>query len=117
MHELLTYLNQRGVVTIMILAQQGPLGQLNTAVDLSYLADTIVLLRFFEVAGEIRRAISVIKKRSSDHERTIRELQICSPDGIQVGKSLTEFHGVLTGVPQFVGSMGSLFSTQDDSAE
>ena len=117
MHELLTYLNQRGVVTIMILAQQGPLGQFNTAVDLSYLADTIVLLRFFEVAGEIRRAISVIKKRSSGHERTIRELQICAPDGIQVGKSLTEFHGVLTGVPQFTGSMGNLFSSRDEIAE
>ena len=116
MHELLTYLNQRGVVTIMILSQQGPLGQLNSAVDLSYLADTIVLLRFFEVAGEIRRAISVIKKRSSDHERTIRELQIRAPEGIQVGKTLTEFHGVLTGVPQFIGNVGKLFSS-DESVE
>ena len=109
MHELLTYLNQRGVVTILVLAQQGPLGQHSTAVDLSYLADTIVLLRFFEFQGEIRRAISVIKKRATTHEQSIREFRIGGTGGVEVGDPLTQFHGVLTGIPQFTGDLGHLF--------
>lgn len=108
MHELLTYLDQQGVVTILILSQQGILGQMVNEVDLSYLADNIVLLRFFEAAGRVRRAISVVKKRSSKHEQTIREFSIGIPDGVQIGQPLTEFQGVLSGLPQFTGDAGSL---------
>jgi circadian clock protein KaiC len=115
LHELLTYMNQRGVVTILILGQHGPLGQNGSDIDLSYLADTIVMLRFFEAAGEIRRAISVIKKRSSGHERTIRELEIRAPEGLRIGAPLTGFHGILTGVPQFTGNVESLFKSPDES--
>jgi circadian clock protein KaiC len=117
LHELLSYLNQRGVVTILIMGQHGPLGQHGSDVDLSYLADTIVLLRFFEAAGEIRRAISVIKKRSSGHERTIRELEIGAPEGLRVGGPLTDFRGILTGVPEFTGSVASLFAPQVEGSD
>lgn len=108
MHELLTFLNQQGVVTILILAQQGIFGAMLTNPDLSYLADSIVLLRFFEANGKVRRAISVVKKRSSRHEQTIREFTIGLPGGFQIGKPLDEFQGVLSGVPQFTGDIHSL---------
>lgn len=108
MHELLTYLNQEGVVTILILAQQGVLGSLQTSIELSYLADSIILLRFFESAGRVRRAISVVKKRSSKHEQTIREFTLGAPDGVQIGEPLDEFQGVLSGFPLFTGDPGSL---------
>jgi circadian clock protein KaiC len=101
MHELLTYLNQHGVATILVLAQQGIL-DFHNAVDLSYLADAIILLRFFEARGEVCKAVSVVKKRATNHERTIRELDIVSGEGIHVGKPLTDFRGVLTGVPEFI---------------
>jgi circadian clock protein KaiC len=100
MHELLTFLNQRGVVTLLILAQHGFLGNMATPVDVSYLADTVLLLRYFEAEGAVRRAVSVIKKRTGAHENTIRELAITSK-GIRVGEPLTKFHGVLTGVPTY----------------
>jgi circadian clock protein KaiC len=108
MHELLSFLNQQGVVTILILAQQGILGSMQTNIDLSYLADSIILLRFFEAAGKVRRAISVVKKRNGKHEQTIREFTIGVPDGVQIGKPLEEFQGVLSGLPQFVGNVASL---------
>ncbi len=108
MHELLTYLNQQGVVTILVLAQHGVLGSMHSVVDLSYLADNIVLLRFFEAAGRVRRAISVLKKRTSKHEQTIREYTIGAPDGVQIGKPLEEFQGVLSGLPVFTGNPGTL---------
>lgn len=108
MHELLNYLNQRGVVTILILAQQGLLGSMQTSIDLSYLADNIVLLRFFEAAGRVRRAISVVKKRSSTHEQTIREFTIGLPDGVSIGRPLSEFQGVLSGLPHFIGDPAAL---------
>jgi circadian clock protein KaiC len=112
MHELLTYLNQRGVVTILILAQHGMVGQQSTtAVDLSYLADSVVLLRFFEVQGDLRRAISVMKKRSTGHESSIRELQIGPPEGVRIGPPLSHFRGILTGVPEYTGTMGGLFDS------
>jgi circadian clock protein KaiC len=98
LHELLGYLNQRGVISILVLAQQGFIGQMHASVDLTYLADTVLLLRFYESRGEVRQAISVIKKRSGDHERTIRRLSI-NKHGITVGEPLHEFQGVLTGVP------------------
>lgn len=98
LHELLTYLNQRGIITIMVLAQQGLMGSMQSAVDLTYLADTVLLLRYFEQYGSIKQAISVMKKRSGSHERTIREMKV-GPGGIVVGEPLSNLHGVLTGVP------------------
>jgi circadian clock protein KaiC len=107
LHELLAYLNQRGVLTLMVMAQHGLLGSdAQAPVDVSYLADTVVLLRYFEAAGEVRRAISVLKKRVGTYERTIRELRIAD-HGIQIGEPLTEFHGVLTGIPVYQGESGA----------
>jgi circadian clock protein KaiC len=101
LHELLSFLNQQGVITIMVLAQQGIVGSMQSAVDLTYLADTVVLLRYFEECGAVKQAISVIKKRSGNHERTIREMRVHN-GGIEVGETLTNLQGVLTGVPTFV---------------
>jgi circadian clock protein KaiC len=101
LHELLAYLNQQGVITMMVLAQQGLIGNMQTTVDLTYLADSVVTLRYFEARGEVRQALSVIKKRSGLHERTIREMKI-KESGIEVGDPLTNLQGVLTGVPSFV---------------
>jgi circadian clock protein KaiC len=98
MHELLTFLNLQGVATFMVLAQHGLLGSMQSPADLTYLADTVILLRYFEAEGEIRQAISVLKKRSGHHERMIREMTIDNR-GIHVGEPLTNFQGVLTGVP------------------
>lgn len=103
MHELLSYLAQQGVATILILAQHGLVGSMQSPVDITYLADTVLILRYFEVEGAVKQAVSVIKKRSGGHERTIREYKIQN-DGIYVGAPLREFHGVLTGVPTFQGS-------------
>ena len=103
LHELLTYLNNRGVVTLMILAQAGMIGSnMQTPVDVSYLADNILVLRYFEARGEVRQAISMIKKRSGPHEHTIRELSL-GPDRIRVGQPLKDFQGVLSGIPTLVG--------------
>jgi circadian clock protein KaiC len=102
LHELLAYLSQQGVATILTLAQHGFIGAMQTPVDVSYLADSVLLFRYFEHSGEIRQALSVIKKRSGPHERAIREL-IFRPTGIAVGQPLTDFEGVLTGVPNFIG--------------
>nr|WP_232289574.1 ATPase domain-containing protein [Verrucomicrobium spinosum] len=101
LHELLAFLNQLGVVTIMVLAQQGLIGSMKSAVDLTYLADTVLLLRFFEAYGRVKQAVSVIKKRSGTHERTIREMRITA-EGITVGQPLYNMQGVLTGVPEFL---------------
>ncbi len=104
LHELLTYLGQRGVVTILIGVQQGMLGgQMSTTVDASYLADNVLMLRYFEHDGEVKQAISVFKKRGSLHERTIRQFSM-SRDGISVGAVLRGFRGILTGVPVYVGT-------------
>jgi circadian clock protein KaiC len=103
LHELLTYLGQRGVTTFLILTQQGILGPgIETPFDVSYLADAIILLRYFEAAGEVRKAISAVKKRSGGHERTIREFRL-DQAGVRVGEPLRDFHGVLTGVPTYEG--------------
>ncbi len=102
LHELFMFLRQRGVLTISILAQAGMLGTTGAPVDISYLADNVVLLRFFEAAGALRQAISMVKKRSGNHERTIRELLLQS-GSISLGEPLREFQGVLTGVPQLIG--------------
>lgn len=100
LHELLSYLGQNGIVTLLVATQHGLIGTaMQTPVDVSYLADTVVLLRYFEVHGRVRNAISVLKKRSGRHERTIHEFAL-GPGGVQVGEALQEFQGILTGVPR-----------------
>jgi circadian clock protein KaiC len=113
MHELLAFLGQQGVVTLLAMAQHGMLGSgVHTPVDVSFLADTVILLRFFEAMGEVRQAISVVKKRRSSHERTIREMQFGS-HGVNVGEALRDFEGVLTGVPRFRGDDARLMVRKD----
>jgi circadian clock protein KaiC len=118
MHELLMYLNQQGVVTLLVMAQHGFMGaMMNSPVDVSYLADAVVLLRYFEAAGAIRRAISVVKKRTGPHEDTIRELRLSASRGVEVGEPLTAFRGVLTGVPVLIEEVvkkGALLGGDDD---
>ncbi|CAO4155302.1 ATPase domain-containing protein [Methylorubrum extorquens] len=111
MHELLTYLNNQGVMTILILAQHGLIGQMGSTVDLTYLSDTIVLFRTFEAEGRLRRAISVAKKRTGGHEDSIRELRIDSK-GVRVGEPLQSFRGIMTGVPTFEGERTTLLPSQ-----
>jgi circadian clock protein KaiC len=103
LHELLAYLNNQGIVTIMMLAQQGMIGTMQSPVDLTYLADTVVLTRFFETNALVKKAISVIKKRTGYHENTIREFGI-NDTGLFVGEPLKGFHGILTGVPRLIES-------------
>jgi circadian clock protein KaiC len=99
LHELLTYLGRKGVTTLMVVAQHGMMGvAMQTPVDTSYLADSVVLLRYFENAGRVRKAISVVKKRSGAHEESIRELRFDNK-GIHLSEPLTRFRGILTGVP------------------
>jgi circadian clock protein KaiC len=102
MHEMLTYLNQQGVLTFLVLTQSGMIGNMQSPIDLTYLSDAVLLLRFFEAEGEIRRALSVVKKRTGPHESSIREMRI-DHGGIRVGQKLSGFHGVLTGVPTYDG--------------
>lgn len=101
-HELLTFLSQRDVLTLMIIAQHGLVGPMINPLDLSYISDNVLLLRYFEAAGQIRKAISVMKKRVGSHQDTIRELRI-SDTGLQVGEPLAEFQGIMTGVPAYTG--------------
>lgn len=114
MHELLSYLSQKGVVTILINPQVGLVGSMATNLNVSYIADTVILLRFFEAEGRVRKAISVLKNRSGAHEDTIRELRIDS-DGIRVGEPLSKFRGVLTGTPEYLGESEPLM--EDRSSE
>ena len=111
MHELLSYLGQKGVMTILILGQHGITGDIRSDVDISYLADTVMQLRYFEAHGEVRPAISVIKTRTARHERTIREFQI-TDQGLTVGEALRDFQGVLTGVPTFSGEQKTLMASK-----
>jgi circadian clock protein KaiC len=114
MHELLAYLGQQGVLTLLTIAQHGMVGgAMQTPIDLSFLADTVILLRFFEAAGVVRQAISVVKKRRGAHERTLREMKIDST-GVGVGEVLREFQGVLTGVPHYSGDSGLLLKRNDE---
>jgi circadian clock protein KaiC len=113
LHELLTYLSQRGVVTVLIATQHGLLGTgMVTPVDASYVADAVILLRYFEAAGSVRNALAVMKKRSGRHERTIREFTL-GPNGFDVGAPMEDFHGVLTGVPTHAGEGGALTRSSD----
>jgi len=102
MHELLQYMNRRGASTFMTVAQHGIVGTMDAPIDITYLADTVILLRYFEAYGEVRRAVSVVKKRGGEHESTIREFKI-GTGGIRLGEPLSDFTGVLLGVPTFVG--------------
>lgn len=107
MHELLQYLNRQGVMTFLTVAQHGLVGDMQSPVDVTYLADTVILLRYFEAAGRVRRAISIVKKRTGAHEDTIREFRIGST-GIVLGAPLNQFQGVLRGVPAFLGEAADL---------
>lgn len=106
-HELLQYLNRQGAATFLTVAQHGLVGDMKSPVDVTYLADTVILLRYFEAVGKVRRAISVIKKRTSAHEETIREFWM-GAKGLIVGKPLDDFQGVLRGVPTFVGNASTI---------
>ncbi|MES2861391.1 MAG: ATPase domain-containing protein [Pseudomonadota bacterium] len=106
-HELLQYLNRQGASTYLTVAQHGLVGDMKAPVDVTYLADTVILLRYFEALGHVRRAVSVIKKRSGQHEKTIREYSI-DASGLSMGEPLTGFQGVLRGVPNFVGQGAGL---------
>ena len=114
MHEMLSYLGQRGVLTLLVNPQQGLLGSMRTdGLNVSYIADTVLLLRFFEAEGRIRKAISVVKNRGGAHEDTIRELRI-GRQGIRIGEPLVEFRGVLTGTPDYAGGRAPLLEDLDD---
>jgi circadian clock protein KaiC len=110
-HELLQYLNRKGTTTFLTVAQHGLVGDMRSPVDVTYLADTVILLRYFEALGRVRRAISVVKKRTGAHEDTIREFRI-GGRGITLGEPLVQFQGVLRGVPTLVGDSAGLL--QDD---
>ena len=114
LHELLTYLGQQGVTTLLLMAQHGLVsGNVQVPVDASYLADTVILMRYFEAGGEVRQAISVIKKRTGNHERTIRELGF-GAQGLIVGPPLREFHGVMSGLPQYMGAWNRTATNGDE---
>jgi circadian clock protein KaiC len=115
-HELLSYLNQQGVVTLLINPQSGLLGTMATGgVNISYVADAVILIRFFEAQGRIRKAISVLKNRGGPHEDTIRELRIDN-QGVRVGDPLVDFKGVLTGTPEYVGVKAPLMEDRSSGA-
>jgi circadian clock protein KaiC len=112
LHELLAYLGQREVATLIVGAHSGLIGgPMHMPIDASYLADTVVLLRYFEASGEVRQALSIVKKRGGGHERSIRELRLGS-DGITIGPPLREFRGILTGVPVYEGQAAPLFGAK-----
>jgi circadian clock protein KaiC len=115
MHELLAYLNQRGVLTILINPQTGLVGSMTSTINVSYIADAVVLIRFFEAEGRIRKAISVLKNRSGLHEDAIRELRI-DAQGVRIGEPLTDFRGVLTGTPEYVGPRAPLMEDRGRGA-
>ena len=115
-HELLQYLNRQGATTFLTVAQHGLVGDMKAPVDVTYLADTVILLRYFEAFGKVRRAVSVIKKRTGWHEDTIREFQL-GTGGLSLGRPLQDFQGVLRGVPTFVGSTPPRTQAASDDAK
>ena len=115
MHELLTYLNQRNVLTFLVLAQAGMIGQVQAPFDLTYLSDAVLLLRFFESNGEIRRAMSMMKRRTGGHENSLREFRI-DADGVHVGAFLSDFSGILTGMPVYVAGKKTAVGDIGDNA-
>lgn len=116
MHELLAYLNQQGVTTVLILGQHGLVGEIRSEVDLSYLSDATVMMRFFESDGRLRRAITVIKSRTSNHAQSIHELSF-SGQGIEIGEPLEGFEGVLTGLPTYRGSTPMIDNSEGTGIE
>ncbi len=117
LHELFTFLRKQGVIVILTLPQHGFVGaHVDASFDVSYLADTVILMRYFETLGEIRKAISVVKKRSGRHESTIRELAM-DDKGLRIGQPLRDFQGVLTGIPAFAGASGSLLQDRDGRSD
>jgi len=111
MHELLSYLSQLGVLTILVLAQHGLVGPTDVPLDISYLSDAVLMLRYFEFEGTVRRALSVVKKRSGNHEHTIREFRL-SGDGVKLGPALKGFSGILSGTPVYKGEAAPLLSNE-----
>lgn len=116
LHELLAYLGNRGVCTIMVLAQAGLMGQMQTPLDLTYLADSVIVTRYFEAFGSVKKAISVIKKRTGAHEETLRELKIGPPNGLSVGPVLKNFSGIFTGVPTYIGDANAMLNAGQSEA-
>jgi circadian clock protein KaiC len=106
LHEVLTYLGQRGVATFLVGVQQGMVGSMSTGIDVSYMADNVLILRYFEAQGAVQKAVSVFKKRGSAHETTLRQFDI-TPRGIAVGPVLSNFQGILTGVPTILAANGT----------
>jgi circadian clock protein KaiC len=115
MHELLSYLGQQGVLTILVLAQHGLVGPMETPIDISYLSDTVLMLRYFEAAGSVRRAMSVVKKRSGLHETTIREFRL-GGGGLAVGPPLMQFNGIFAGTPRYTGDTEPLMPSGEHGA-
>jgi circadian clock protein KaiC len=113
LHELLAYLNAKGVITILVSSQHGFINAEQTSFEATYLADLVILLRYFEAQGSVCQAISVVKNRSAAHERTIREFEV-GTKGIRIGAPLTNFQGVLTGTPQYSGGAETLIREQDE---
>jgi circadian clock protein KaiC len=113
MHELLQYLNRQGAMAFLTVAQHGLIGEMSSPVDITYLADTVILLRYFEAHGKVRRAVSIIKKRMGGHEDAIREFRI-GPDGLSLGKPLEGFQGILQGAPTYVGSSSPLLAPSSE---
>jgi circadian clock protein KaiC len=112
MHELLSYLGQQGVLSILVLAQHGLVGPMDTPLDISYLSDAVIMLRYFEFGGQVRRALSVVKKRSGNHEHTIREFQLTA-SGIELGPPLKEFSGIFSGTPRYTGDSTPLLGSKN----
>lgn len=112
LHELLSYLNQQGVVTFLVNAQQGLVGTMHASLNVSYVADAVLMLRFFEAEGRIRKAISVLKNRAGPHEDTLREFRVDAA-GVRVGAPLAALKGVLTGTPEYVGERSPLMEDRD----
>lgn len=116
MHELLSFLSQLGVLTILVLAQHGLVGPMDTPLDISYLSDAVIMLRYFEYDGQVRRALSVVKKRSGHHEHAIREFRL-SGDGVKVGPPLKGFRGIFSGTPIYTGDKAPLLDDDDIGGE
>ncbi|RYZ67872.1 MAG: circadian clock protein KaiC [Proteobacteria bacterium] len=116
LHELLSYLGNRGVITVMVLAQAGIMGRMESPLDLTYLADTVIVTRFFEAFGRIRKAISVIKKRGGPHEETLREFRV-GQGGIVVGPVLEQFSGIFTGTPTYSGDRENILPNEETVEE
>lgn len=113
LHELLSFLGSHGVITLMVLAQAGIMGSMQTPLDLTYLADSVIVTRFFEAFGHVKKAVSVIKKRTGSHEETLRELRI-GPGGIIIGQVLSKFSGIFSGIPRYTGSADDIMKATDE---